>query len=330
MDDVKFDDFSGNFQALRRELWESREPSYKDFLKSLKPDYRKVRRDIGFGYAMLLATIALAAFLPLLGVPKLLAAVLGALSIGYWIAYLQLFIHEGAHYNLAPERGDSDRFCDRYISWMVGTTVADYRTVHFQHHRSLGTTDDSEHTYFFPLNVLFVIKGLLGLRAIEVIFARKAIVDDTSQKKPAKTGGAKIPLAPLIALLIHGGFVVVAFLLGYWWLSLAWLAGVGMFFPFLGALRQLLEHRDEEADNAANYHNVPHGAVTRIFDDGPLASTFGGAGFNRHLLHHWEPQISYTNLPALEQFLMQTKAGAIIARRKSTYSGALLNLISIY
>lgn len=331
MEAMKFDDHSGNFIELRRELWAMTNPSYKDFLKSLKPDFAKVRSDVRLGYAMLIATIAVTAILPTVGVWPLVAAILGAISVGYWIAYLQLFIHEGAHYNLAPERSESDRFCDRYISWMVGTTVDDYRTVHFQHHKALGTIDDSEHTYFFPLNILFVVKGLLGLRALEVIFARKAIVRDVADKRKTQSDGkSRIPMAPLAALAIHGGIVVVTFLVGYWWLSLAWLVGVGMVFPLLGALRQLLEHRDEEADPAANYFERPHGAVTRMFGDGPLASTFGGAGFNRHLLHHWEPQISYTNLPELETFLMHTKAGAIIARRKTSYPDAFLKLISIY
>lgn len=316
----KFDDLSANFSVLRREIWGT---PYKDFLRSLKPDYAKVRRDIAFGYAMVIGTIVLVAALPRIGVPPLLLTFLGALSIGYWVAYLQLFIHEGAHYNLAPDRAESDRMCDRYISWMIGTTVAAYRKVHFEHHRALGTVDDSESTYFFPLNLLFFAKTLFGLRVIEVLLARKGIVEEKTKTKE------KLSLAPLVAVAVHGGFVAITFLLGFWWLSLAWLVGVGMVFPFFGALRQLLEHRDESADKMNDYRTVPHGAVTRIFEDGPIGSTFGGAGFNRHLLHHWEPQISYTNLPELERFLMQTKAGPIIERRKTTYSETFLKLLSI-
>jgi fatty acid desaturase len=328
---MSFTDHSDNFSALRRELWTASEPSYRDFVRSLKPDFSQVRRDVLFGYLMLLGTIVLTAALPFVGMPRILAAVIGAISVGYWIAYLQLFIHEGAHYNLAADRHASDRFCDRHISWMIGTTVASYRIVHFQHHRALGTVDDSEHTYFFPLNLWFVIKTLFGLRVLEVLFTRKAIVDNSHKAIKTKEKAAKASMAPpLVALLVHGGIIVVTYLLGFWWLSLAWIAGVGMVFPFLGALRQLLEHRDEKADNEADFRVVPHGATTRMFKEGPLGSTFGGAGFNRHLLHHWEPQISYTNLPALERFLLQTKAGPIIERRTTTYSSAFLNLLSIY
>ena len=101
---------------------------------------------------------------------------------------------------------------------MIGTTVASYRIVHFQHHRALGTIDDSEHTYFFPLNLWFVIKTLFGLRVLEVIFARKAVVDGTQKtaKNKEKTVKGSV-IAPLVALLVHGGFVVATFLLGIWW-----------------------------------------------------------------------------------------------------------------
>ena len=48
----------------------------------------------------------------------------------------------------------------------------------------------------------------------------------------------------------------------------------------------------------ATYCAACHGTSAK--GDGPLASTLGGAGFNRHLLHHWEPKISYTRFRELE------------------------------
>jgi fatty acid desaturase len=56
-----------------------------------------------------------------------------------------------------------------------------------------------------------------------------------------------------------------------------------------------------------------------VFGDGLIARTFGGAGFNRHLLHHWEPGISYTRLPDLEHFLNDTDLRPIMESRKTTY-----------
>jgi hypothetical protein len=80
-----------------------------------------------------------------------------------------------------------------------------------------------------------------------------------------------------------------------------------------------LEHRDENARRDVDYAHTPHGAINRLFGDGPLASTLGGAGFNRHLIHHWEPQISYTRLREVEQFLMETPAAEDLRHRQTTY-----------
>jgi fatty acid desaturase len=326
-----FDDYSAGFPKLRRNLLNSRGISYLAFLKTLRPDYRQVRRDIALGYGMIAATLLLAAVAPSFGVPPLLVVVLAAVAIGYWIAYLQLFLHEGAHFNLASDRDASDRFCDLTISWMIGTSVAAYRKVHFHHHRALGTTDDSEHTYFFPLNVMFVIKALFGIRALEVIISRMAI----GKKKVSEPAGRQRDFSRpskkwiiLLGPLVHGGIVVTSALSGYWWVSIAWLAGLGTAFPFFGALRQLLEHRGENAEPRTDYFAVNHGAVTRIFEDGPIGSTFGGAGFNRHLIHHWEPQISYTNLREVQDFLSDTAVGNAIMIRKTTYFDAFLRLLS--
>jgi hypothetical protein len=51
-----------------------------------------------------------------------------------------------------------------------------------------------------------------------------------------------------------------------------------------------------------------------------LGSTLGGAGFDRHLLHHWDPQVSYTRLPELERFLLNTKASAALSAKESYIS----------
>jgi hypothetical protein len=105
---------------------------------------------------------------------------------------------------------------------------------------------------------------------------------------------------------------------------------VGAVFPFLFALRQLLEHRHEHADPLTDYAEIDHGACTRLFGDDLFSRTFGGAGFNRHLLHHWEPQVSYTNPPELEAFLRGTEMAPIIEARRSSYPETFRKLLSLY
>lgn len=307
-------DYSRSFHLLRHQTVNSRGIRYVDFVKTLSPRYGRVFLDIALGYANLLVTCVLIVALPALGLLKpWLAAGLGAVSIGFWIAYLQLFIHEGAHFNLSPDRDRSDLICNLLIAWMIGSSVQKYRVVHFQHHRELGNVNDSEVTYFFPLNLLFIVKGLFGIRVLEVLSSRKV----TQERATTQHGRSRyVGLAGLIAHLL---ILMATYVLGSVWLTLAWIVGVGAFFPLFGALRQLLEHRDDRANSGTDYFGTDHGAYTRIFGSDPFSSVFGGAGFNRHLLHHWEPSLSYTNLPELEGYLLDTDVAPVIAARRSSY-----------
>lgn len=180
----------------------------------------------------------------------------------------------------------------------------------------MGTTTDTEFTYFFPLNLLFLLKTLFGIRAIEVLLFRRASTERTAAVA-AKDRGDLLWL--LAGVTVHSAIVAISVYLGWWWAALAWLLGIGMVFPFFGSLRQLLEHRDDAAPSTSDFQTRNHGAYTRIFGDDVFSATFGGAGFNRHLLHHWEPQVSYTNLPALEAFLQGTEIKRVMDLRRTTY-----------
>jgi fatty acid desaturase len=339
-DTAVLDDYSGAFHRLRSRLASVEGIRFVDFVRDLQPRYGRVLADIVIGYLGVSVSVAVVVWLASLGVPLVVTAGIGALAIGYWVAYLQLFLHEGAHFNLARTRDHSDRLSNALIAWIVGTSVQRYRKVHFQHHRALGMIDDSEHTYFFPLNLLFIVKGLVGWRVVEVLTSRRRYLDRVEAKQAAATTGrveddqleAELSrLEPIMIIGIGGHAAIVGLSLwtGQWALAIAWVAGIGMAFPFFGALRQLLEHRSERADARTDYFKVPHGAYTRMFEQGPVSATFGAAGFSRHLLHHWEPQVSYTNLRELEEFLKKTELGDIIRARRTTYADAFLRLFSL-
>jgi fatty acid desaturase len=205
---------------------------------------------------------------------------------------------------------------------MVGTSVQLYRFVHFQHHRALGQKDDSEMTYFFPLNLLFLFNGLFGVRTITVLSKRRVVTSE-------KIRTIRDNIMTLTGVFVHAMIVGAGFWFGLPTLSIAWIVGVGMVFPLLGALRQLLEHRDSNADPHVNYFEQNHGAFTRIFGPSVFSSLFGAAGFNRHLLHHWEPQVSYTNLSQLEAYLLDTDVAPVIEMRRSSYIRTFLSLFRL-
>jgi fatty acid desaturase len=279
--------------------------AYAAFRSSLKPRYAAVWRDIAGGY------LALAAIVSLVGVGGILAVPFGAAAIGFTIAYLQLFIHEAAHYGLASGRETNDRLADWLICWQVGTDIASYRATHWEHHRSLGGPEDTEVSYRNRLSPGFVAAMLTGIHALRVFTARKSA--------PSKESTRSIrPLA--IGAAIHLLILAALAAIGWWPAAVAWIGGMAIFFPFFATMRQLLEHRPAKGEGGST-------AVTRLFGDGLFASMFGGAGFNRHMLHHLEPQVSCTRLIDLERYLMATSARAEIDARRSTYWGAFKALV---
>jgi fatty acid desaturase len=290
---------------------------YRDLRRSLTPDFVRVRRDIAFGYAAL-AAVLLCVSLATGLMARLGAAALGAIAVGYGVAYLQLFIHEAAHFNLAANRAANDRLANALICWQVGTDVAAYRRTHAEHHRHLGKKGDTEVSYAKPLTLRFLVDMVTGIHALRVFLdrrGRRGLVARTTTSSAPLVRGAAVHLI-LIAVLLG---------LGAWPAALAWVGGVGVAFPVFATVRQILEHRPSArvADIAGG---EGEGAVTRLFDDGFFARTFGGAGFNRHLLHHLEPQISYTRLAELEDFLMNTSARDALEARRATYFGAFREL----
>jgi hypothetical protein len=288
---------------------------YVTFRRVLRPRWWRVVADVLLGYAMLIATgWLLARFAPADFPDSILAVVPAAISFGYWMAYLQLFLHEAAHFNLAPHRAWNDRIANALIASWVGTSIESYRAIHWQHHRFHGETTDTERSYFSALDWRFLVEGLIGLSALRVILFRRARLQGQAN---AAGVANKWMLAAAIAL--HGGIVGLALATDHWQVALAWLVGIGVFFPFFGALRQLLEHRDEAASRSIDYRLTPHGRITRLFRGGPFASTFGAAGFRRHLLHHWDSSVSYTNLAEVEAFLRCCATARPHLAAKTTY-----------
>lgn len=305
---------SASIAELRAQLEAETGGTYRPAVQALAPRYGRVWRDIALGY------LALALILGLVGLPAgpwagLAQVGLGAVGIGYALAFLQLFIHEAAHANLAPDRRVNDRLANLFIAWHLGADITAYRATHLVHHAHHGLPSDSENSYFNALTPGFLLASVTGVHAVRVFLNRTG---------GGRRGGGLWPLAR--GLLVHALLLAALLALGGWRPALAWVIGVGAFLPLFGALRQLLEHRSPEADPTADYARTPHGAHTRVFRGGPFAKTFGGAGFDRHLLHHWEPQVSYTRLAELEDLLRATSAREAIEANTTTYLRAARQL----
>lgn len=301
-----------NPAAFRQHMLVETGQRYAGFRKTLTPDFRRVLIDIALGYAALTVVLVLVGQASgVLG--GLAAACAGAIAVGFLVAYLQLFIHEGAHFNLAATRARNDRIADWLVCWQVGTSIVTYRATHGEHHRYLGRDGDTEVSYRHALTPRFVAEMLFGVHALRVFAARNG--------QPHRVARSYAPL--LRGLFLHAAIVGALLALGWWPAILAWIVGIAVVFPFFATVRQLLEHRPAVGMAGEGESE----AVTRLFGDGPFARIFGGAGFNRHLLHHLEPQISYTRLGELEAFLKSTSMAPVLDARRATYLGTFAQMI---
>lgn len=316
------------FETIKKSsIVNSKGVKYTEFKAGLKPNYPLVWFHIILGYLALIGVLVAAGYLQNNYTSYFWATIpVAAILIGYIIAYIHLFIHEASHYNIAADRKRNDMLSNLFIGLIVGMDIGFYRVIHFDHHRYLGTTKDTEKTYFDGLNWRFLIESLTGIRVIKVM---------TNRDEKMKTNNSIDPklLASNKKMFLGGAFlnfciVVALFATGNWQVALVWLIGMGVMFPFFAALRQLLEHRSEEAHAYIDYNTVDHGVTNRMFGTGAIASTMGAAGFNRHLLHHWDPQISYTRLKDVEKFLLDTQLARPMDKTRTNYIKTFFKLFN--
>lgn len=298
--------------------------SYAVFRTTLLPRYTKVISDILKGYFFLL----LISFLVILldqTYPSLwwLYIPAGGILIGYIAAYIALFIHEAGHYNIHPDKKMNDRLATFFLCLPFGLSMKSYRKIHWQHHLYLGTPLDTETSYFNALTKLFILETLTGIHLLRTIVKKEAGNVLTKEQKKQSS------LMLIAGFLLHTLILALSFLTGHWTFAIIWVLGFGIFFPFFATLRQILEHRDELANHATNFNKIPHGKLSRLFIHTILSSSFGAAGFTRHMIHHWDPQISYTRLKDIEDFLQCNKrTKEIILSSKTSYSSVLKKLLA--
>ncbi len=307
--------------------------AWREFRKTLTPRYGVVWRDIGLIHAAIWSGLvgAWVADVKLPVVQSLWMVPFTAAWIGFWLHALLNFGHESAHDNLASNRVWSDRLANWFIWPLFGQSVAQYRRVHWQHHLHLGDPHDTEVSYHHCLSPWFLLKTLTGLHLVTAFLrhlrakgpaSANSETDETDQKHSVSE---MWPIGRSAG--IHAALVGGAAWAGCWTAALTWCVAVVIVFPFLTSIRQIVEHRRIDADCDRDFTREPHGPVNRLFGTGILARSFGAAGFNRHLLHHWDPRISYTRFDDMESFLLRTPMQPELNCRRTTYWRVIRELL---
>ena len=297
--------------------------SYAVYRNNLSPRYSKVTFDILKGYFFLLLVSALSIFAGIRFYRFWWVIIpISSIITGYIAAYLALFIHEAGHFNIHPGKKMNDRLATVFLCLPFGLSLKSYRKIHWQHHLYLGTVQDTEISYFNALTKLFIVETLTGIHLLRTIMKK--------EKNPILTAEqVKNSRMMLFAgIILHAIIITAALLTGNWPFAVSWVLGFGVFFPFFATIRQILEHRDELAHHATDFYKQPHGKVSRLFVHTILSSSFGSAGFTRHMIHHWDPQISYTRLKDIERFLSNSeKTSGIIQSSRTSYTRVIKKLL---
>jgi fatty acid desaturase len=316
--------------SLKATLVDESGVSYREFRRSLEPRWWRVWLELGGAYLVLAATLAVLVLLDPAWPWSLIGALGGAAVIGYTIHFINCFFHEAAHYNLVPGRRRNDVIANLLMSWLFGSSIALYRRIHWQHHRALGTTMDSENSYFDALRVGYLAEGLTGMKLLRTLRQHRqteSLLEENG--RGSDLGGSRLAWLACAGVVNLALAAALAFLLDAPVAAVAWLGGLVIVFPFMASLRTVLEHRSEEADPSVDYQQVEHGPVNRLFGSGPVANTMGSAGFNRHAIHHWEPQLSYTRLADVEAYLLRTDVAPLVRERQTSYADTFLRLLEL-
>jgi fatty acid desaturase len=281
-----------------QEVFDAYGNSYAVWRKCLKPKYAKVWLDIGSAYLVLALILFISTLLPYDRHFLLFTGVvMTALLTGFILAYLALFLHEGGHFNLHPHKRTNDILSHCFLGSLFGTSMKAYRKIHWQHHLHLGTPGDTETSYFNDLNASFLVESFTGIHLLKIMRGKsRYVIADRSIRQQTKR-------MLVIGAVLNVTFLTVLIFTGFWATAIVWLTGMLVFFPFFATIRQILEHRSELAEAGIDYTKQPHGRISRLFGSGIFSRLFGAAGFNRHMIHHWDPQVSYTRLKDVERFL---------------------------
>ncbi|MDX2169840.1 MAG: fatty acid desaturase [Deltaproteobacteria bacterium] len=298
-----------------RSVRDQRGESCAELVARMRPDYRRAWLAIGGAYLWMASGVLAVALLAAWGGGgrALLLAPLAAVWVGLGLQALICFMHEAAHFNLHADKRANDWLADWLICPWVGEAIRHYRTLHWQHHLHLGGAGDTEVSYRQRLGWRFVLESLTGVQMVRVLLHRQSASERGAGGPAAgaatRLRGVALHLLVLAVLGWSGGAAV----------ALTWGLAAGSVYPFCNALRQLLEHRPS-ADGA------PLDAVNRLFGTDPLSRGFGAAGFNRHLLHHWCPSVSYTRFDDLEAYFSDTALAPELQAARTTYRAAARRL----
>lgn len=253
---------------------------------------------------------------------------ISALWFAFWVKAYSLLFHEAAHNNIHTNKKINDIIANVFFTPFFGMWVNQYREHHWQHHLHLGKFEDTEVSYHSPINFFQIIHDLTGIYVLKKVV--EYFIYFNKETKNLKRSRNILLFVSSIFYMIFMQIIIILIFYNFFsiFLAIAWFVGFFFISTFLEKIRQTCEHRSLNATKEINYKKIEHGPVNRIFGSDFFSRYFGAAGFNKHLLHHIDPSISYTAFRDMESFMVNSNASHLVQKNQLSYFQTIKSLFN--
>lgn len=234
------------------------------------------------------------------------ATVIPVAAVFFLLAHrsFQTLVHDLSHRLFSSSNAARNDILGNWLAagW-IGSNVAAYRAVHFEHHRKNGSSDDPE---FIDMALIRARGGLFRhmlryVLLLEVVRLVRKYYGSSTESGDADASASSPGLVARLAMNAHV-LVTQAFMFGLCWfvadapyLFAVWAYLLASWSPMLSSLRFLVEHPGATDLTVT----TPSWLVERAF--------FAPFGFNFHFEHHAWPSIPPYRLKAVHRHLAQAE-----------------------
>lgn len=291
---------------------------YISFRKRLKIRPGILAFDIILPWLMIISSILLLTQIENTILNIILIPVL-AFWFAFWLKAYSLIFHEAAHNNIHKNKIINDIIANVFFTPFFGMWVSQYREHHWEHHLHLGKLKDTEISYHSPINFFQIIHDLTGIYVLKKV-AEYFLYFNKGTKNLNRSKNVLLFVSS-VSYMIFTQIIIISFFYNFFsvFLAISWFLGFFFISTFLEKIRQTCEHRSLNAMKEIDYKKVEHGPVNRIFGNDFFSRYFGAAGFNKHLLHHIDPSVSYTSFKEMENFIVNSNASQLVQKNKMSY-----------
>ena len=169
-------DTSNYFFKIKNKIYfdENNYKNYDDLKKNIKINYNTVYLQTVLPVLVLVVICSISIFINNITVNKLyinpVHFLFLSIVIGQIFHNIQNCIHAGIHYNLHPNKNISD-LISNILGLLTGSEVKEARKIHLKHHTLIGTHDDPENSYLYPLTIKKIIFYFTGIAIIQYALA---------------------------------------------------------------------------------------------------------------------------------------------------------------